>query len=175
VRGSSSIRRVVSAGALAGVVGMAAPARAFEREWHAGLRAGFATLTKRGMGPALGVHGAYGLSDMFDVTLEALASRHDGADGTDVLSATAGLTYKIDVFQWIPYLGLVGGYYHFGGEPAGRFEGGMPGFALQAGLDYLVVREVAIGLELREHNVLEDGLHLPVFSATLGAEYRFGW
>lgn len=157
------------------VVAVVNDARAFEDQWHAGARAGFATLLRRGTGPALGVHAAYGLSDMFDVHVEGLLSRHGGSDGTDVASAVAGLVYKIDVFEWVPYVGVVGGYYHFGGSigPDGE-RGGRAGAAVQAGIDYLASRELAFNVDVRWHTAFAEGLKMPLFSATLGAEYRFG-
>src|SRR5258708_37611747 len=84
-----------------------------DQEWHAGGRAGIAVLSKTGVEPALGLHGAYGLSDMFDVTVEVLGSHHVGRSGTDVLSACGGLAYKIDVFEWIPYVAGLVGYYGY--------------------------------------------------------------
>ena len=164
------------AGALAVASAAAATdALAFEDEWRVGGRAGIATLSGRGMGPALGLHAGYALSDMFDVTFEGLASRHDGSDGTDVMSAALGLAYKIDVFEWIPYVAVLGGYYHYAGLPGPDGERGSEiGGAGQAGLDYLVSRSFGLGAELRWHASLRDGLSLPLFSATLGAAYRFG-
>src|SRR5689334_12592778 len=108
---------LISAAAAASCLAFAAPAAAFEREWHVGGKLGGAALKGAPLGPAVNVHGAYGLSDMFDAVLEVTASRHGWSNGTDVFSAAAGLAYKIDVLQWTPYLGLLGGYYHYAGKP----------------------------------------------------------
>jgi hypothetical protein len=150
-------------------------AAAADQEWHAGVRAGVASLAGQGVGPAIGVHGAYGLGDMFDVTAELLGSRHGGASGTDVLSASAGLAYKIDVLQWIPYVAVLGGYYHYGGAPGPDGERGSEvGASAQIGIDYLVMRQLAIGADVRWHASFHGGMDIPLVSATLGAEYRWG-
>lgn len=164
----------LAAGALA--LAVASPASAFEKQWHVGARAGVGSLESRGWGPALGLHGAYGISDMFDVTVEGLASRHGGSDGTDVLSGCLGLSYKVDVFEWIPYVTALGGYYSFSGRrgPGGEV-GGLLGGSLQVGLDYLLMRNFAVGADIRWHANLHDGFHIPLFTGTLGAEYRFGY
>jgi hypothetical protein len=161
--------------AVAACVLAPADALAFEDEWRVGGRAGVADLSGVGLGPALGLHAGYALSDMFDVTFEGLVSRHDGADGTDVAIATVGLAYKVDVFQWIPYVAVLGGYAHYAGVPGpGGEHGSEPAVAGQLGLDYLVTRSFGMGAELRWHSSLRDGLSFPLFSATLGAMYRFG-
>jgi hypothetical protein len=161
-----------------------------EEEWHLGGRAGVGVLSGLGAGPAVGVHGAYGLSDMFDVTLELMESHHFGGaltepapgkvprqkDATDVLSASAGLSYKVDVFEWIPYVTALAGYYAYLGEPGPHGEHGSEfGASIQLGLDYLPMRELAIGADVRWHASFVDGFSFPLFTATLGAEYRWGW
>ena len=56
-----------------------------------------------------------------------------------MLSASLGLAYKIDVFRWVPYVALLGGYYHYGGArgPDGE-HGSVAGASAEVGLDYLV-------------------------------------
>jgi hypothetical protein len=161
-----------------------------EEEWHLGGRAGVGVLSGLGAGPAFGLHGAYGLSDMFDVTLELNESHHFGGELTaevpgqaprqkgaaDVLSASAGLSYKIDVFEWIPYVTTLAGYYAYLGEPGPHGEHGSEfGASIQIGLDYLPMRELAFGADVRWHASFVDGFSFPLFTATLGAEYRWGW
>jgi hypothetical protein len=149
---------------------------AAEGEWHAGGRAGAAFMSGTGAEPALGLHGAYELGDMFDAKLELLGAHHVGDKGTDVLSATAGLAYKIDVFEWIPYAALLAGYYNYAGQRGPHGEAGSEfGAAIQLGLDYLPARDFAVGAEVRFHTSFDDGLNWPFISATLGAEYRWGW
>jgi len=151
-------------------------ATAAEQEWHAGGRAGIAVLSKTGVEPALGLHGAYGINDVFDATVELLGSHHVGGSGTDVLSVSAGATYKIDVFQWIPYVGALLGYYAYGGAPGPHGEHGSEfGASVQLGVDYLLTRDLALGADVRWHASFHDGFSVPLFTTTLGAEYRWGW
>jgi hypothetical protein len=151
-------------------------ASAFEREWHAGAHAGVAALSGSALGPSASLHGAYGLNDLFDVAVELGGSRHGFSGGTDVLHASVGAIYKIDILQWIPYVGAYGGYYHWLGAPGPSSEHGpQPGASVQLGIDYLLARELALGMDLRWHASFHDGLTVPLFSAGLGAEYRWGW
>lgn len=170
-----SARSRILGGAFAAVlIVMPDRAHAFEDEWHAGLRGGAASLSHRGWGPAVGLHGAYGISDMFDVSLEGLASWHK--DGTDVYSGSIGLVYKIDILEWIPYVGLSGGYYDYAGRIGPNGESGSEiGASVQLGLDYLFSRTWAAIADVRWHASFHDGVNFPLFSATLGAEYRWGF
>jgi hypothetical protein len=167
---------LVSAAILAAAVAFAPDAAAFEREWHVGGKLGGAALKGAPLGLAVNVHGAYGLSDMFDAVIEVTASRHGWSNGTDVFSASAGLAYKIDVLEWIPYVGLLAGYYHYAGMPGPNGEHGPEfGAAISAGVDYLVSREFVLGVDLRAHMSFEDGFSFPYYTGLLGAEYRWGW
>jgi hypothetical protein len=113
---------------------------------------------------------------MFDLHLELLGSRNGGADGTDIFSASAGISYKIDVFEWVPYVGLFGGYYYFGGLAGPNGErGSTAGASIGVGLDYLVSRSVALGAQVRWHATFTDGLAFPYLSALARCEYRWGW
>ncbi|HEX4335665.1 MAG TPA: hypothetical protein VH062_07095 [Polyangiaceae bacterium] len=151
-------------------------ARAGDDEWHAGGRLGVVHVAKTGFEPAVGLHGAYGLSDMFDATVEVLGSHHVGSSGTDLLSATAGVAYKLDVFEWIPYVAALAGYYGYAGAPGPHGEHGSEfGASVQLGVDYLPMRELALGADVRWHASFHDGVNVPIYSATLGAEYRWGW
>ena len=153
-------------------------AGAFERQWHIGVAGGIATLKGAEAAPVLGLHGAYGLSDMFDVDVELAGSRHGETPRTTVLSAAGGLAYKIDIFDWVPYVTLLGGYYSFGGArgPNG-LSGGEFGTSVGFGLDYVASRHVAVGGQLRGHAFFTGPSFpwFPYFTAMLQGEYRWGW
>src|SRR3954451_19175638 len=126
----------------------AARAQAFERQWHAGVDAGYATLfVDEGSGFGGGAHLAYGLSDAFNAMVELDLTRHpsahytfdDGAGGpttsrevTTVWSGAVGAAYTLDVTQWVPYAGLLAAAYHLTGDEAKT----APGFQIALGLDY---------------------------------------
>lgn len=157
-------------------------AHAFERQWHLGGGLGIATLegSASGVNPAVGLYAAYGLSDIFDARLELLGSSHSlGGRRTQILSASAGLAYKIDIIQWVPYVDLLVGYYGFSGGPSPLGHYGEPGASLGLGLDYSFSRDFAMGGQLRYHALLRNPPQslsdAPYFSVLLRAEYRWGW
>ncbi len=82
--------------------------------------ADFVDVEEQSTALVFGGYGAYGLSDMFDANLELMASGHEFVPGqtTRVYSAAAGLTYKVDVIEWVPYVGGLLGWYAFDGGPA---------------------------------------------------------
>jgi len=168
------------------------PACAFEHEWHIGGGIGFASLpeTDYATGVAAGVHAAYGISDMFDLRLELMASRHTYppievpfTPAALLLSAAAGPAYKIDVGDWIPYGALLVGYYVFAGNGPSVLGLESPadqsvGASLALGLDYGPLPHLGFGLQARFHELFWD---LPssfqqtsAFSLLLRAEWRFG-
>ena len=158
-------------------------ASAFERQWHVGGGFGFAAFAdgNTSSGPAIGVHGAYGLSDVFDLKVDLLGSRHTiENDRLNLLSSTAGIAYKMDVIRWVPYFGMQVGYYRLDGD---RQPGSLPtnelGMSVDLGLDYAVKRSFALGLQLRYHGFLADPLSslgdAPLFTGLVRVEYRWGW
>jgi hypothetical protein len=175
--------RITAALCLFGLLVWAPSARAFERQWHLGGDLGAATFAdgETTAGPLVGVHAAYGLSDMFDLRADAFASFHTLKGETfGMQTASVGLAYKFDVFTWVPYAGLSVGYYHLGREvrpePLAEHELGL---SADLGLDYSITREFGLGVLLRSHGFASDPLEklrsAPLFTAALRAEYRWGW
>ena len=152
------------------------PAAAFERQWRVGGGGGIAILTDAPVGPAVGAHLGYGISDLFDWNVELLASRHFDDEPTTVGSVATGLSYKIDVFEWIPYAGLLGTAYVFDGAPGPNGESGLElGASVFGGLDHLFSRDLAAGIQIREHAIVSDGVNFPYFTVTLRVEHRWGF
>lgn len=157
-----------------------ASAKAFDSDWHLGAKGGVAALDGKNLGPAVGIHAAYELSDMFDAELELTGSRNPGDAGalTEIFGATAGAAYKIDILQLVPYVGVLGGYYDYMQAPGPHGEsGGEFGMAVQLGLDYLLTRNVALSFDFRTHLSFHDGFtgtYMPLQTFLLGAEYRWG-
>jgi len=161
------------------------PARAgaFERQWHVGggLGAGFFSDGETHAGPLLGVHAAYGLSDMFDARVEGLAAWHSrGGQSVELMAGSAGLAYKVDILQWIPYVGMQLGYYHLAGDDLpGELSNDELGLSVDLGLDYAYSRSFGLGAELRYHGFLSDPMSslgdAPYFCGLLRAEYRWGY
>ena len=125
------------------------------------------------LGPAANVYGAYGLSDVFDLRLEAFISTNDDPPvqedpnanpptpriaGRSALfyGAKLGLVYKIDVIEWIPYAGVTAGFLgvvahaEVDGVEAdpSPFAAGNATAGVMLGLDYAVSRSFGLGLAL---------------------------
>lgn len=164
------------AGALA-VLLAGGHASAFERQWHFGAGAGIASPGSGfKLGPAIGVHAAYGLSDVFDARLEVLLSQHVAADQTlaadQFYGAKLGIVYKLDVIQWIPYFGVSAGFL---GAPRARepYRSAQATLGLMGGLDYAIARNLGVGvIGTVDYTV---GPPATLTAGLAHAEYRFGW
>ena len=103
-------------------------AQAFEREWHTGGGIGITAYPHYyRVGPSLGLNAAYGISDVFDFKLELLGGYHSYSASSKSptesalpWSAAAGLSYKLDVLQWIPYGALLVGWHPCSGGLGSR-------------------------------------------------------
>jgi hypothetical protein len=149
-------------------------ARAFERQWHAGLDGGYASLfgDNASSGFGGGAHVSYGLSDAFNALVELDATRHPSI-ATTVWSGAAGVAYTLDVARAVPYAGVLGaGYKLTGGLPTVA-----PGVQIVLGLDYQLERSWAIGLELRMHTIFaSDRVGTVAYGTTfLNVQYLWGF
>jgi hypothetical protein len=94
-------------------------------------------------------------------------------------SAELGLSYKLDVLEWIPYFGLGVGYALFDGpRPPERSESEAT-LSAHGGLDYAFSRSFGAGLQIAYRGFLADVptslSDTPYFTGLLRAEYRWGW
>lgn len=169
---------VLGVGLSSALLGAAPRAHAFEREWHLGAGAGVTNGNGLKLSPALGVYTAYGLSDTFDVRLELTArGYHFGAErNPNALSAMAGLTYKIDVLRWVPWVGVYAGCLTFLDVPPVdlSFKQRDVALGMGGGLDYGISRQLGVGVTLRFDDALTHS-GASTFDALLRAEYRWGW
>jgi hypothetical protein len=86
--------------------------------------------------------------------------------------ATLGLTYKIDVIEWIPYFGASAGLWRSDlpeGYLESRQELALGGYL---GMDYAVSRAFGLGVATRVHWLLSGEAVTDMF---LRGEYRWGW
>ena len=90
----------------------------------------------------------------------------------ELASGSLGLAYKLDIIEWVPYLGVRAGYFRFSSTPAAPYarDGGLLG--VMAGLDYSFSRDFALGAEVGYDMLLPAGRRA---GALLRAEYRFGY
>jgi Outer membrane protein beta-barrel domain len=160
-------------------------AHAFEREWHTGGGLGFTAYPHYySLGPSLGLNAGYGISDVFDLKLELLGSyhgyspsAHSPTEHAEPYSAAFGLSYKLDVLQWIPYAALLVGYQHIAGRlPVGeplRRDDALA--ALVLGLDYAMTRNFGLGASLRSDTLLSSPSRGEAVTMLLRAEYHWGF
>ena len=173
------VRFVASALVFVGVV-VAPDAHAFESQWHAGVDLGYAGLSWDGevrSGLGGGLHGAYGLSDEFNLLLEVGASTHsvcDACSSLRVVHGATGVAYTLDVISWVPYAGLlVGGYGFAGGDlPSAAFRLGFQG---ALGMDYRPSRWWAVGIQLRYHTLASEPLQTHYVTTFGRFELLWGW
>lgn len=169
------IRGMIVAGLLGAAVTVTGSARALESQWQAGADVGYAAVSYGGSvhsGFGGGAHLTYGLTDSFNALADLTATTHgldEGLSRLQVLSASAGIAYTLDIIQWVPYAGLlVGGYRLSGG--AGDAEGKL-GLQGAFGLDYRLSRSWSLGAQVRYHTFTDDLMQAHYVTAFLRAEY----
>lgn len=158
-------------------------AHAFEREWHVGGGVGVTAYPNYyGAGPSLGLNAAYGISDVFDWKLELLGVSHTYSGGSESergasYSAVTGLSYKLDILQWIPYGALMLGYQHISGPlpPGEPFHKDDAILAGVLGLDYIATRNFGLGLSVRGDFLLSTFDEGEAITTMLRAEYHWGF
>lgn len=170
---------------LLGVVPFAAVrnADAFENQWHLGGGLGAAWFDRAtSPAPMTAVHGAYGMSDEFDARGEVLLSApHSERGNTALLSSLLlGVTYKLDVIQWIPWAGLAASVHHLGGQLRQPGASSMQaGGSLLLGLDYAWSRSLGAGVEVNLSAFPFEPGHSassPIYTtALIRFEHRWGW
>jgi hypothetical protein len=142
---------VAVSGALWLVWAGAAPVRAYEDQasFDAELSYGHAVSeVTPPNGVALGLGASLGLSDVFSVRGQLTWALHPGEPQmTSLVFVSAELLYLIDVLEIVPYFGL--GLDGVGSFASGRDFGCDLGLHPVLGLDWLLSREVALGVTFR--------------------------
>lgn len=169
-------------------LGVSAPreAAAFERQWHAGLDAGYSALiTPAGAGLhgfSGGLHLTYGISDTINLLVLGDVSVHpEGSQGGKAVpgvilgGGSVGAAYVFDVLSWVPYVGATAGaYYQAGSTP--ETSGARLALQVPFGLDYQLSRSFALGVAGEYKLLFLDvaGVSQRI-SAYLRAEYIWGF
>jgi hypothetical protein len=164
-------------------------ARAFERQHHVGVDLGLSMLSIDGkssldLGGGVGAHYTYGLTDQFNFVVEGSYSRvalSESSPGsphtlpTGVSHLGVGVMYVLDVLQWVPYFGLVGGGYLLSGGTLDNPKL-LPGIELGLGLDYQLNRSFAVGVAGRQTLLITEMSTYPSFTNVFArCEYIWGW
>lgn len=191
-----------SLGALA-LFALFAPRRAeaYEKQWHVGASLGYTALmgqnpTRHGLGG--GLHLTYGLSDAFNLMVEADLSGHfaradvpavkadetarPAQDGALFTRAGAGVGYVFDVLQWVPYIGLVAGAADVinlgplcGATDQAPCHDLRLNLAVPFGLDYSINRSISIGVGGRYQLLISGQPLMHALGAFARVEYVWGY
>jgi hypothetical protein len=151
-------------------------AHAATGEWRAGGALGVGLSTRSELGAAARLAVGYEVIQNLELNLSAgfawNAPRSSGPDPNHyLLSLTPGVSYQIDVIQWIPYVGASGGYYLDVAE--GRPHGVV--LAPEVGVDYLVSRELRVGVQYRPSFYLGARAELPMHQLLVRFQFGSGW
>jgi hypothetical protein len=157
-----------------------ARAAAFERQWHAGVDLGYAVLIGQRVNHGLGggIHLTYGLTDTFNLLGELNVSVHPSGRAL-LTGGGVGVGYVIDVLQWVPYVGVMAGFYDLasfagscGTEDAVPCHSGRLNLEVPFGLDYTVSRSFAVGVAGRYQLLLATS---PVHAIGAFARVEYIW
>lgn len=154
----------------------AAPARAYEDQLTLDAELAYAHAVSDLVPPhgiSVGLGASYGLGDTFAVRGQVAYAQHPGEPASaSVILGTGEMLYLVDVFEFVPYLGAgfdviaIGGSAHSWGVDVAVH----PVF----GLDWLVSRELALGLQLRPMFLLSAFDRDPFyFKAGVSLSYLF--
>jgi hypothetical protein len=162
-------------------------AAAYERQQHFGLSAGGTLMSTAGggtpLGGNLGLHYTYGLSDAFNLVVEAdfsafllgTAPKNPPPQPGFTSTGGVGVMYVFDVLRWVPYAGGIAGAGVLGG---GYLNAALvaPDLQLAAGLDYEITRSWTVGVAYRQHFFFTQMSTYPeVTSLGVRFEYVWGW
>jgi hypothetical protein len=134
------------------------------------------------LGPAVNAYAAYGLDDMFDVKLDFAASNHafevvpGTSDRRSIYTTTLGISYKLDVLEWIPYFGAHLGWL-YSNLPDG-LDMGTEGWVVggMLGLDYAMTPSFGLGVMNQVHLPVEGGSFVDSCAPnTTGIVPNFRW
>ena len=155
-------------------------AKAVERQWRLGADLGFAGVSSTSgvvTGLGGGAHAAYGLTDSYDLLIEADHTSHplgSNLPNARITSLGVGAAYSLDIVQWVPYFGLLLGGYRFDGGAMKQpiYDFGMQ-FAL--GFDYRFSPSWSTGLQVRYHTFSEEPFSAHYMTTMFRFEYLTGW
>jgi hypothetical protein len=154
--------------------------KGYARTWVGVLGANVNTASERGQwGPGLELGFGAGITDFWSIIATAQGSYHlaledEGLDAAPVSSVAAGFRYNLDIFKYVPYLGLA--VNTFVVKPSQR-DGTLRGdVSLRGtvGCDWRYDRNWSIGLKIDLHTPLTASGTFPIYSAVgLNLAYHF--
>ncbi len=150
------------------------PAHALEGQWRLGVSGGVVASTAPKVGPVGNLYAGYGVFDALDLRLEVGAGRFvDQSRLRTGLSVGGSALVKFDVTHWVPYVALGANYVNLGFAGDGATAGVL--LLPAAGVDYLLSREHALGLEYRFALPVVGGYDTAHHQVLAHWEQRWGW
>jgi hypothetical protein len=154
----------------------AAPVRAYEDQLTLGVALGYAHATERALphpGASAGIEASLGLGVAWSLRAAASYSLHPGDVSLHHAALGVELVYIIDVLEFVPYAGVgIDGLGRWTSAPHAALEADF-GVHPVVGVDWLVSRELGVGLCARPIVALTELEHAPVYlSVTLNATWH---
>jgi hypothetical protein len=148
---------------------LASPARAYEDQLTLGVGAGYAHAVSESLprsGAMIDVAASMDLHAVWSARARVSYALHPADESLHALLLGAELLYLVDVVELVPYFGL-------GAVGIGRARAGDTQLDAAAelvlGIDYLVSREITLGLEARPHVLLTELARDPLYLAIQGS------
>lgn len=136
------------------------------------------------MGFGGAAHYTYGLTDQFNLAIEASSVVVAADQKQDLPSSphtrpamvhtgAAGVSYVLDILRWVPYAQVQGGVCMLTGGTLDRALV-LPAVSLGLGLDYQFTRQMAVGIAAREH-LMVSKLDTYTSYTTVLARFELMW
>ncbi len=148
-------------------------AQAYEGQLSFGPQAGYAVLladsSLNNHGLALGATGSYGLDDTWTLRANGMYAYHPGSEAWHASMLGVEIIYLLDILEWVPFIGIGGEGLVTVIDSDFKLNGAAN---LIVGLDYMLARDMVIGLDIRPIVVFSSLDELPAY---LTATLRFEW
>lgn len=149
----------------------AAASKGYARTWVGVMGANVNTASDRGQwGPGLELGFGAGITDFWSITATAQGSYHlaldeEGIDAAPVSSVAAGFRYNLDVFKYVPYLGLSINNFLIKPAPGDGALSADISLRGTVGCDWRYDRHWSVGVKIDLHAPLASPGNFPIFSA----------
>ncbi|AWV89375.1 outer membrane protein with beta-barrel domain [Bradymonas sediminis] len=135
-------------------------------QWGAGAQFGFAAGITDFWSIVGGVETSYHLATTSD------DDPPEDIPGMQVLGLFAGFRYNVDIFKYVPYVGLAIENFPLGPRPPSATTASRIGAKLSVGLDWRVNRDYSFGALVELHSALDAPADFPIYS-TVGVNLSY--
>jgi hypothetical protein len=158
----------------------ASASKGYARTWAGVMGANVNTASERGQwGPGLELGFGAGITDFWSVIATAQGSYHlaledEGIDAAPVAALGAGFRYNLDVFKYVPYLGLAVNTFVVKPAPGDGALRGDVSLRGTIGCDWRYDRNWSVGVKVDIHSPLTAPGNFPIYStAGINLAYHF--